>query len=220
MRILGVRLEHARFLTRHDLCALTCVQLEHAGFSSAWEVLETALLAPQSTCSAMSPRGRTWQWRDGAAHATSPGFAAWRAAQGAHVEAAQRAHEWAGALFELRQFLALFAAHALPVVFDDIEQFDDGVIETLAPADGNLPVPQLFAHEAPGLGAVALSVAQTTGHTLRVLAHAYPLAPRAHDALCAILAQRYDCDRAPHRLGRVVLDDAAETLVIPPPSAQ
>lgn len=216
MRLLDVRLEHARFLTRHDLCALTCVQLEHAGFSSAWEMLETALLAPQSTHRAMSPRGRTWQWRDGAAHTASPGFAAWRAEQGAHVGPAQRAHEWAGALFELRQVLALFSAHALPVVFDDIEQVEGGVIETLAPADAQLPAPRIFAHEAPGLGVVALSVAQTDRQTTRVLAHAYPLAPRAHESLCAVLAQRYDCDVPPQRAGRVMLDAAADVLAIPP----
>src|SRR3569623_911573 len=46
MRTLGAQLEHARDLTRHDLCALTCVQLEHAGLSSAWEMLEAALLSP------------------------------------------------------------------------------------------------------------------------------------------------------------------------------
>jgi hypothetical protein len=196
------------------------VQLEHAGFSAAWEILETALLAPQGTHRAMSSRGRHWEWRDGAAHTASPGFTTWRATLGSHVEAAQRAHEWAGALFELRQFLALFAAHALPVQFDEVEQVDGGVIETLVPADAQLPAPQLFAHEAPALGVVAISVAQTQGQGVRVLAHAYPLAPRAHESLCGMLAQRYGCDPIPLRLGRAVLDGSADMLTIPLPTAR
>lgn len=175
MRAFGVRCEHARYLTRHDLCALTCVQLEHAGFSAAWELLETALLAPDTTHEAMSPRGRVWQWRDGAARTAIPSHAEFLAAQG---DAGAR-HEWAGGLFELRQFLALFAAHALPVQFDGGEAVEGGSIETLASFDAHLPPPRIVAHEAPGLGTVALTLQQEASPRARVLAYAGVLGPGA-----------------------------------------
>lgn len=42
----GLRIEHARYLTLHDLVAMTALQYEHAGLAPLWPVLEAALLAP------------------------------------------------------------------------------------------------------------------------------------------------------------------------------
>ena len=42
----SIRCEHARYLTHHDLCALTAMQYEHAGFDAIWSILECALLSP------------------------------------------------------------------------------------------------------------------------------------------------------------------------------
>ena len=42
----GLRVEHARYLTMHDLCAMTALQYEHAGLAPLWPLLETALLSP------------------------------------------------------------------------------------------------------------------------------------------------------------------------------
>ncbi|MBB1087278.1 hypothetical protein H4F99_02110 [Lysobacter sp. SG-8] len=42
----GVRVEHARYLTIHDLTAMTSMQYDHAGLGALWPVLETALLEP------------------------------------------------------------------------------------------------------------------------------------------------------------------------------
>src|SRR5690606_35319162 len=42
----GLQVEHARYLTLHDLCALMAMQYEHAGLAPLWPVLETALLSP------------------------------------------------------------------------------------------------------------------------------------------------------------------------------
>jgi hypothetical protein len=214
MRTLGVRLEHARYLTRHDLCALTCVQLEHAGLSSAWEMLETALLSPQAAHESFSARGRTWRYADGAVHTPSPAYSTWLAAQGAHIDPAERTHSWAGAQFELRQFLALFKAHDLPVVFEGVEQFGSGAIETVAPVDPALPTPRLIAHEARGLGVVALSVVQDAP-VPRVLANAFPLTAGDMAALLAVLVQRYDCGEGIDRLGRIELEEEGTALTAP-----
>jgi hypothetical protein len=42
----GVAIEHARYLTAHDLAAMTALQYEHAGLAPLWPLLETALLDP------------------------------------------------------------------------------------------------------------------------------------------------------------------------------
>jgi len=42
----GIELEHARYLTRHDLCAMTAMQYEHAGIGALWPLIESALLGP------------------------------------------------------------------------------------------------------------------------------------------------------------------------------
>src|SRR3546814_5850413 len=41
----GLQVEHARYLTLHDLCALMAMQYDHAGLAPLWPVLETALLS-------------------------------------------------------------------------------------------------------------------------------------------------------------------------------
>jgi len=43
----GARIEHARYLTVHDLAAMTSMQYDNQGLAALWPVLETALLAPQ-----------------------------------------------------------------------------------------------------------------------------------------------------------------------------
>ena len=44
----GLQLEHARYLSLHDLCAMTAMQYEHAGLAPVWRLLEAALFAPAS----------------------------------------------------------------------------------------------------------------------------------------------------------------------------
>ena len=42
----SIRVEHARYLTLNDLCALTAMQYEHAGLAPIWAIIECALLSP------------------------------------------------------------------------------------------------------------------------------------------------------------------------------
>ena len=44
--LFGLRVEHARYLTVHDLLAMTALQYEHAGLAPLWPLLEAALLDP------------------------------------------------------------------------------------------------------------------------------------------------------------------------------
>ena len=202
MRTLGTPLEHARYLSRNDLLALTCVQYEHVNLASLWALLEAALLTPYRPESTLSARGLPLRYADGAVHAGSP--AAWLASQSG--DAAERAHAFAGLVFELRQYAALLQAHRLPLGLEHGEAAEGWLLETLAEPDPALPPPTLCGHEAPGLGVVAVTTAQAGADGQpRLLAHGYPLAAQALGPLVAVLAARYGIAPALHAQGRVVL---------------
>ena len=207
MRTLGVRLEHARYLSRNDLLALTCVQYEHVNLAPLWTLLEAALLSPDRTETVLSARGLELRYAQGTVWAQSP--SRWLAAQAG--EAAERAHALAGIVFELRQYAALLTAHQLPLSLQaqadaPVEAQAGYLLETLAEAVPGQTPPALFAHEAAGLGIIAVTVAQPDGSSMRTLAHGYPLQPGALGPLLALLADRYGIAAELHALGRVVLD--------------
>ena len=207
MRTLDVRLEHARYLSRNDLLALTCVQYEHVNLAPLWSLLEAALLTPWRAEDVHSARGLALRYENGQVLAQSP--AAWLAAQGG--DAAQRVHDFAGIVFELRQYAALLDAHTLPLRLQSApdDEGDAGwLLEPVADADPRQDTPQLYAHEAPGLGVVAITAAQSGGGSKpRVLAHGYPLQPRALGPLLAALAARHGCAAELQMPGRIVLDE-------------
>ncbi|MDE2307724.1 MAG: hypothetical protein KGJ97_05465 [Xanthomonadaceae bacterium] len=210
MRTLGIRLEHVRYLSRNDLLALTCVQYEHVNLSALWSLLETALLTPEREESALSARGLALHYAHGSVLTQSP--AQWLAAQdGGH--AAQRGHELAGIVFELRQYAALLDAHQLPLRLrpaagDTVEAGAGYLLETLAAAAADAPPPVLYAHEAAGLGVVVVTASQRgDAGRARVLAHGYPLQPTALEPLVRSLAARYGIAAELHALGRIMLDD-------------
>lgn len=209
MRTLGIRLEHVRYLSRNDLLALTCVQYEHVNLAPLWSLLEAALLTPEREESVMSARGLTLRYAERKVWAQSP--SQWLAGQGG--EPAERAHGVAGIVFELRQYAALLDAHQLPLHLQPApplatEASANYLLETLAESDPRYDPPRLFAHEAPGLGVIALTVAQRgeQGQS-RALAHAWPLHPKALGELLALLSARYAMVGELHSLGRIVLDD-------------
>ncbi|MEO8997599.1 MAG: hypothetical protein ABI227_05985 [Rhodanobacter sp.] len=212
MRTLGIRLEHVRYLSRNDLLALTCVQYEHVNLAPLWTLLEAALLTPQHAESTMSARGLSLQYADGKVLAQSP--AQWLAVQTGDI--AQRAHAFAGILFELRQYAALLDAHQLPLLLQPAAQAETEagagyLLETVAALEPGVEPPTLFAHEAPGLGVVALTVAQRgSGGAARALVHGYPLQPQALGPLLALLADRYGIAAEFHALGRIVLDERGQ----------
>lgn len=214
MRTLGIRLEHVRYLSRNDLLALTCVQYEHVNLAPLWALLEAALLTPYREEATMSARGLALRYAEGKVLAQSP--SQWLAAQTGGRgpdENRQRAHDFAGIVFELRQYAALLDAHQLPLQLQPAaaqhaEAADGYLLETLAAVEPGYDPPALFAHEAPGLGVVAITVAQRgDGGHARALAHAYPLQPQALGPLLARLADRYGGAGELHALGRVMLDD-------------
>ena len=209
MRTFAIRLEHVRYFSRNDLLAMTCVQYEHVNLAPLWTLLEAALLTPERAESVLSARGLGLHYAHGKVLAQSP--AAWL--EHSTVDAAQRAHDFAGIVFELRQYAALLDAHQLPLLLQPHDtsttEAESGyLLETVATAEPTQEKPLLFAHEAPGLGIVAVTVAQRGGSArARPLAHGYPLHPRALGPLLALLSDRFGIDGELHAMGRIVLDE-------------
>jgi hypothetical protein len=63
----GMQIEHARYLTAHDLAAMTALQYEHAGLAPLWPVLETALLDPDGDAWLDAPPEPLLHYADGEA---------------------------------------------------------------------------------------------------------------------------------------------------------
>lgn len=215
MRTLGLRFEHARYLSRNDLLAMTCVQYEHVNLAALWSLLECALLTPYREEATLSARGLGLRYADGKVWIQSP--TDWAAAQSidpSSIELGQRAHELAGIVFELRQYAALLDAHRIAQALASAQATATAaepgylleVFGTLDPAYGEA---RLHAHEAPGLGVIAVTLAQRGENgRARVLANGYPLQPRALGPLVAALAERSGIPAELHALGRIVLDES------------
>lgn len=209
MRMFGAKLEHARYLTRNDLLALTCVQYEHVNLAPLWQLLEAAMLTPYRPETVLSARGVALRYADGKVWMQSP--AQWLAAQDQAM--AERTHAFAGAVFELRQYAALLQAHSLPLQLDgepsaSIDHEPGWLTEIIAQADSAYDAPMLYAHEAPGLGVVAVTVAQRgAAGRARVLAHGYPLQPTSLGPLVTTLADRFGAASELHALGKIQLDE-------------
>jgi hypothetical protein len=209
MRCFGARLEHARYLSRNDLLALTCVQYEHVNLAPLWQLLEAAMLTPYRSETTLSARGLALRYADGKVWSQSP--VQWLATQAG--ETAERSHAFAGSVFELRQYAALLQAHGLSLHLDaalgeDTAYGQGWLAETLASADPAYDAPALFAHEAAGLGIVAITVAQRgAAGRAHVLAHGYPLHPGALGPLVTNLADRFGTTSDLHALGRIQLDE-------------
>lgn len=202
MRCFDVQLEHARYFSRHDLLALVCVHYEHVNLAPLWTLVEAALLTPEREETTLSAHGLTWRQVGSRAIAQSPGD--WLARQ---TDVSDPAHELAGIVFELRQYVALLQAHRIPIAFESGEHASDAgcLIETRIEPDAAGDTPRLYAHEATGLGVVALTVAQQCGVEQRILAHAWLLSTRVADA-CRHLADRFGCASEAIHLGEIMLD--------------
>jgi len=215
MRTLGVRLEHARYLSRNDLLAMTCVQYEHVNLAALWTLLECALLTPYREEATLSARGLGLRYADGKVWIQSPSdWAAAQAIDPTPVELGQRAHELAGIVFELRQYAALLDAHRIAQALESTQASATAaepgyLLEVFGALDPAYGEARIHAHEAPGLGVIAVTLAQRGENgRARVLANGYPLQPRALGPLVAALAERSGIPAELHALGRIVLDES------------
>lgn len=103
----GLALEHARFMSLHDLCALTAAQYEHAGLKAQWRLIEAALLAPDSQEWLSLPNGVTALHIGGQVRIAEAEASAWR---GLQAEGSYEEYRLA-----LRQLIAILGAHGIAV---------------------------------------------------------------------------------------------------------
>ena len=120
----GLQVEHARYLTVHDLLAMTALQYEHAGLAPLWPLLETALLSPHGESVLDAPPEPLVSYGGGQARIALLDPQAWcrRNAPGADCEDPRERERLAARFrhFEARQrqFAEVLMAHAIPVTLE------------------------------------------------------------------------------------------------------
>jgi len=115
----ATRIEHMRYLTAHDLLAMTSMQYDHMGLAPLWPILEAALLAPGEDAELDAPPEPLLRLRDGEVSITLFSPQDW----GRRYAAGEQDHDRLQrrmSHFEARQrqFAAVLEAHGIPVVYD------------------------------------------------------------------------------------------------------
>ena len=115
----GLRIEHARYLTLHDLAALVALQYEHAGLAPLWPVIEAALLAPDAEEWLDAPPEPVVHYAGREARIALFTPQAWHARYAPGVEEDCESLERRFALFQARQrqMAAVLQAHGIAVNF-------------------------------------------------------------------------------------------------------
>ena len=119
----GLQVEHARYLTVHDLAAMMAMQYDHAGLAPLWPLLETALLAPDGEAWLDAPPEPLVHYADREARIALFTPAAWHARYASGVacdsdedrERLGRQHQHFEA--RQRQIAAVLGAHGIAVNF-------------------------------------------------------------------------------------------------------
>ncbi len=106
----GLLLEHARFMSLHDLCALTAMQYQHAGLEPVWQLIEAALLAPDSEEWLRADDEPLAMFHHGQVRIGDPDFGHWRMSSGLDDELGWQQH-----LRRVRQLAAIVGAHGVAV---------------------------------------------------------------------------------------------------------
>jgi hypothetical protein len=113
----AARIEHARYLTAHDLAAMTALQYRNQGLEALWGVIEAALLGREEAM-VDAPPEPLLRYAEGEARIALFSPDAWRARHGGDEADAERlARRYA--LFEARQrqYAEVLRAHGIEVVF-------------------------------------------------------------------------------------------------------
>lgn len=122
----GAQIEHARYLTLHDLAAMTAMQYGHGGLETLWPIIETALLAPEQEAWLDAPPEPLLRYVDGEVRIALLEPASWRkryAPEESTDERLERAYQF----FQARQqqFAAVLEAHGIPVMFAHCPNAED-----------------------------------------------------------------------------------------------
>ena len=127
----GLQVEHARYLTVHDLAAMTSIQYEHAGLAPLWPLLETALLRPDQDAWLDQPPEPLVHYTDTEARIALLSPAAWQERYAGGVvltDDAQRERQrrqFQHFQARQRQMAAVLGAHGVRVQFVHCDHGDD-----------------------------------------------------------------------------------------------
>jgi len=119
----GLQVEHARYLTLHDLAAMTALQYEHAGLAPLWPLIEAALLQPQAEAWLDAIPEPMAHYAQGEARIAMFSPQAWHARYAAQVTCEQAdtrerlQRDYSHFEARQRQFAAVLQAHGVPVHF-------------------------------------------------------------------------------------------------------
>jgi hypothetical protein len=115
----GLTIEHARYLTVHDLVAMTAMQYEHVGLAPLWPLIEAALLAPDSEEWLDAPPEPLLHYCDREVRIALLSPSAWHARYAADVPADDARLDRRFEQFQARQrqFAAVLGAHGIAVTF-------------------------------------------------------------------------------------------------------
>ena len=127
----GLQVEHARYLTVHDLAAMIAMQYDHAGLAPLWPLLETALLQPDAEEWLDAVPEPLLHYVDREARIALFSPQAWHARYAAGLacdsdddrERLHRRHQQFEA--RQRQIAAVLGAHGVPVTFVHCERDAD-----------------------------------------------------------------------------------------------
>lgn len=124
----GVRIEHARYLTLHDLLAMTALQYRNQGLEPLWDLLETALLAPEAEAWLDAPPEPLLRHVHGEVRIAMLAAEDWRRrCAGAEADQARLTRGFAMYEARQRQFGAVLQAHGVPLVFAHVPAGEDPV---------------------------------------------------------------------------------------------
>jgi len=112
-QLMGLPLEHARYMSLNDLCAMTAMQYGHAGLEAVWQLVEGGLFDPAGN-EFLLEDGLPPLHRDGLdLRLGSEDLAAWNERHGAGLDADALARRWSQWPARLRQVESVLAAHGL-----------------------------------------------------------------------------------------------------------
>jgi len=111
----AVNIEHARYLTLHDLCAMTALQYEHAGLAALWPLIETALFSPERELWLDAPPEPLVLWRKGQAQMAEFGDDEWQQRYARGLSAVETARLKTHFQARQGQFVSILGAHAIKV---------------------------------------------------------------------------------------------------------
>jgi len=122
----GAQIEHARYLTVHDLAAMMSMQYDNQGLAALWPLLEAALLAPQASEWLADAPEPLLHYVDGEVRMALFDPAGWCAHYGQdRNDCEQLKHVYEQYLARQRQMAAVLEAHGIPVLYVHIEQGQD-----------------------------------------------------------------------------------------------